>query len=68
MQYTVVPFLNKAHHPNINTLYWKVFSMSMRDVQSRVINLSELGLFPRFFGQDISKMVSRMGFLSLTLS
>jgi len=63
----VVPFLNKAHHPNINTLYWKVFSMSMRDVQSRVINLSELGLFPRFFGQDLSKMFKQKYFGKLTL-
>lgn len=32
----VVPFLNKAHHPNINTLYWTLFQMCMRDVGNRV--------------------------------
>lgn len=52
----VVPFLNKAHHPNINTLYWKMFQMCMWDVKSRVMNLSQLGLFPKFFGQDLSKV------------
>jgi hypothetical protein len=77
----VVPFLNKAHHPNIvsvslttfitvctsdpphlvwldlqNTLYWKMFQMCMWDVQSRVLNLSKLGLFPKIFGQDLSKV------------
>jgi len=52
----VVPFLNKAHHPNINTLYWKMFQMCMWDVRSRVLNLSQLGLFPKIFGQDLSKV------------
>jgi len=52
----VAPFLNKAHHPGINTLYWKLFQMCMWDARSRVMNLSQLGLFPRFFGQDLSKV------------
>lgn len=63
----VVPFLNKAHHPNINTLYWKFFQMCMWDVRSRVLNLSELGLFPKIFGQDLSKMFKQKYFGKLTL-
>eukprot|EP00584_Thalassiosira_punctigera_P002137 CAMPEP_0172532972 /NCGR_PEP_ID=MMETSP1067-20121228/5828_1 /TAXON_ID=265564 ORGANISM="Thalassiosira punctigera, Strain Tpunct2005C2" /NCGR_SAMPLE_ID=MMETSP1067 /ASSEMBLY_ACC=CAM_ASM_000444 /LENGTH=1002 /DNA_ID=CAMNT_0013317549 /DNA_START=112 /DNA_END=3120 /DNA_ORIENTATION=+ len=63
----VVPFLNKAHHPNINTLYWKMFQMCMWDVRSRVLNLSQLGLFPKIFGQDLSKMFKQKYFGKLTL-
>ncbi|KAL9189689.1 hypothetical protein ACHAXT_009364 [Thalassiosira profunda] len=63
----VVPFLNKAHHPNINTLYWKMFQMCMRDISSRVLNLSQLGLFPKLFGQDLSKMFKQKYFGKLTL-
>ncbi|KAL7431543.1 hypothetical protein ACHAXH_001520, partial [Discostella pseudostelligera] len=54
----VVPFLNKAHHPNI---------MCMWDVQSRVLNLSKLGLFPKIFGQDLSKMFTQKYYGKLTL-
>lgn len=63
----VVPFLNKAHHPNITTLYWKIFQMCMWDVKSRVLNLSQLGLFPKFFGQDLSKMFNQKYYGKLTL-
>jgi len=63
----VVPFLNKAHHPNINTLYWKMFQMCMWDVRSRVLNLSQLGLFPKIFGQDLSKMFKQKYHGKLTL-
>jgi hypothetical protein len=38
------------------TLYWKLFQMCMWDVKSRVLNLSQLGLFPKIFGQDLSKV------------
>lgn len=30
--------------------------MCMWDVQSRVIKLSQLGLFPKIFGQDLTKV------------
>lgn len=63
----VAPFLNKAHHPGINTLYWKLFQMCMWDARSRVMNLSQLGLFPRFFGQDLSKMFNQKYHGKLTL-
>ena len=63
----VVPFLNKSHHPNINTLYWKLFQMFMWDAKSRVMNLSQLGLFPKLFGQDLSKMFNQKYYGKLTL-
>jgi hypothetical protein len=42
-----------------NTLYWKLFQMCMWDVKSRVLNLSQLGLFPKIFGQDLTKVSPR---------
>jgi len=63
----VLPFLNKAHHPNINTLYWKLFQMCMWDVRGRVLNLSQLGLFPRIFGQDVTKVFKQKYYGNLTL-
>ena len=52
----VVPFLNKAHHPSQKSLYWRLFQTIEWDIRSRALKLSRLGLFPRFFGQDISKV------------
>ena len=63
----VMPFINKAHHPNITTLYWKLFQMCMWDVKSRVLNLGQLGLFPKIFGQDLSKMFNQKYYGKLTL-
>jgi hypothetical protein len=33
-----------------------LFHCSMWDVRSRVLNLSSLGLFPKLFGQDVTKV------------
>jgi predicted acylesterase/phospholipase RssA len=52
----IVPFLNKAHHPNPKSLYWRLFQTVEWDIRSRALKLSRLGLFPRIFGQDISKV------------
>ncbi|GMH81534.1 hypothetical protein TrST_g5587 [Triparma strigata] len=52
----VVPFLPKAHGPGKRSTYWRLFQMLEWDIRSRVLNLSRLGLFPRLFGQDISKI------------
>jgi len=52
----VVPFLNKAHHPSQKSLYWRLFQTIEWDIRSRALKLSRLGLFPRVFGQDISKI------------
>lgn len=52
----VVPFLHKPHHPNVNSLYWKLFQLCEWDMRTRALNLSRLGLFPKLFGQDISKI------------
>eukprot|EP00804_Cyclotella_cryptica_P028617 CCRYP_020604-RC/>CCRYP_020604-RC protein AED:0.05 eAED:0.05 QI:234/1/1/1/0.83/0.71/7/170/964 len=67
VNFHVVPFLNKAHHPNINTLYWKLFQICMWDIGSRVLNLSSLGLFPKLFGQDVTKVFKQKYYGNLTL-
>ena len=52
----VVPFLNKSHHPTRKSWYWRIFQTLEWDIRNRVLNLSRLGLFPKLFGQDISKV------------
>ena len=39
----------------------------MWDVKSRVLNLGQLGLFPKIFGQDLSKMFNQKYYGKLTL-
>jgi len=63
----VVPFLNKAHHPNRKSLYWKLFQTMEWDIRSRALKLSRLGLFPRIFGQDISKVFKQKYHGNLTI-
>lgn len=63
----VVPFLHKAHHPNMKSLYWKIFQTCEWDIRSRALNLSRLGLFPKVFGHDISKVFKQKYHGDLTL-
>lgn len=63
----VVPFLNKAHHPNTRSLYWRIFQTLEWDIRNRALKLSRLGLFPRIFGQDISKVFKQKYHGNLTL-
>jgi predicted acylesterase/phospholipase RssA len=63
----VMPFLNKAHHPNSRSLYWRLFQTVEWDIRSRALKLSRLGLFPRIFGQDISKVFKQKYHGNLTL-
>lgn len=63
----VVPFLNKAHHPNLNSLYWRLFQTMEWDIRNRALKLSRLGLFPRIFGQDISKVFKQRYHGNLTI-
>lgn len=63
----VMPFLHKAHHPNRRSLYWSAFQMCEWDIRSRALNLSRLGLFPKMFGQDISKVFKQKYHGNLTL-
>jgi predicted acylesterase/phospholipase RssA len=63
----VLPFLHKAHHPNMKSLYWKIFQTCEWDIRSRALNLSRLGLFPKIFGQDISKVFKQKYHGDLTL-
>lgn len=56
VNFHVVPLLNKSHHPSIHSYYWKLFQILEWDIRNRALNLSRLGLFPKLFGQDISKV------------
>lgn len=49
----VVPFLNKEQITKSS--YRKLFQTIEWDIRSRALKLSGLGLFPKVFGQDISK-------------
>ncbi len=63
----VLPFLHKAHHPNTKSFYWRVFQTCEWDIRNRVLNLSRLGLFPKIFGQDMSKVFKQKYHGDLTL-
>ena len=63
----IVPLLNKDHHPNQNSLYWRLFQTMEWDIRSRALKLSRLGLFPRIFGQDISKVFKQKYHGNLTI-
>ena len=63
----VVPFLNKEHHPNQRSFYWRLFQTLEWDMRNRALKLSRLGLFPRIFGQDISKVFKQKYHGNLTL-
>jgi TAG lipase/steryl ester hydrolase/phospholipase A2/LPA acyltransferase len=43
----VLPFLNKAHHPDPQSLYWRLFQLVEWDIRNRALQLSRLGLFPK---------------------
>jgi predicted acylesterase/phospholipase RssA len=63
----VLPFLYKAHHPDPRSLYWRLFQTLEWDIRSRALKLSRLGLFPRIFGHDISKVFKQKYHGNLTL-
>lgn len=63
----IVPFINKAHSPNHNTIYWQLFQTMEWDIRNRALKLSRLGLFPRIFGQDISKVFKQKYHGNLTI-
>ena len=67
VNFHVVPFIKKEHSPGLKSTYWKVFQMLEWDIRSRVLQLSRLGLFPRFFGQDISKIFKQKYHGNVTL-
>lgn len=56
VNFHVVPFLHKPHHPSVKSLYWRLFQLYEWDIRNRALNLGRLGLFPKLFGQDVSKM------------
>mmetsp|Transcript_31629 Transcript_31629/g.38712 ORF Transcript_31629/g.38712 Transcript_31629/m.38712 type:complete len:788 (+) Transcript_31629:102-2465(+) len=56
VNFHVVPFLNKPHHPNVRSLYWRIFQTLEWDIRNRTLNLSRLGLFPKIFGHDVSQV------------
>jgi len=63
----VLPFLHKAHHPNMKSIYWSLFQICEMDIRSRALNLSRLNLFPKIFGHDISKVFEQKYHGHLTL-
>ena len=63
----VVPFLHKPHHPSMKSWYWQIFQLCEWDIRSRALNLSRLGLFPKIFGQDISKVFKQKYHGDLTI-
>lgn len=63
----IVPLLNKSHHPNARSLYWRLFQTAEWDIRGRVLKLSRLGLFPHIFGQDISKVFQQKYHGNLTI-
>jgi len=63
----VLPFLRKAHHPNSDSPYWRIFQTCEWDMRNRALNLSRFGLFPKIFGQDISKVFKQKYHGNLTL-
>jgi TAG lipase / steryl ester hydrolase / phospholipase A2 / LPA acyltransferase len=63
----VVPFMNKSHHPNKTSLYWRLFQTMEWDIRNRALKLGRLGLFPRLFGQDMSKVFKQKYHGNLTL-
>jgi TAG lipase / steryl ester hydrolase / phospholipase A2 / LPA acyltransferase len=63
----IVPLLNKAHHPGTQTFYWRMFQLLEWDIRNRALQLSRLGLFPKMFGQDISKVFKQRYHGNLTI-
>lgn len=62
----VVPFLNKDEHFTKSS-YRKLFQTIEWDIRSRALKLSGLGLFPKVFGHDISKVFKQKYHGNLTL-
>jgi len=48
-------------------MYWRIFQNCEWDIRNRALNLSRLGLFPKIFGQDISKVFKQKYHGNLTL-
>ena len=68
VNFHVVPFLHKPHHPyDRSSSYWRLFQAVEWDMRNRVLNLSRLGLFPKLFGHDVSKMFQQKYHGNVTL-
>ena len=63
----VVPFLRKAHHPDSASFYWRLFQTMEWDIRNRALKLSRLGLFPKVFGQDVSRVFKQKYHGNLTI-
>ena len=62
----VAPFINSEHSQK-KSVYWTLFQTMEWDIRNRVLNLSRLGLFPKFFGQDMSKVFKQTYHGNVTL-
>jgi len=54
VNFHVLPFLRKQHHPRKSSLYWQFITFLELDIRSRAQALSKLGLLPTFFGHNVS--------------
>jgi Patatin-like phospholipase len=63
----VVPFVSKENNPGSRSRYWQLFQAMEWDIRSRALKLSRLGLFPKIFGQDISKVFKQKYHGNLTI-
>ena len=63
----IVPLLNKELHPDQKSLYRRLLLLVEWDIRSRALKLSRLGLFPKIFGQDMSKAFEQKYHGNLTI-
>jgi predicted acylesterase/phospholipase RssA len=60
------PFINEEHNQK-RSVYWSLCQTMEWAIRNRALNLSRLGLFPKFFGQDMSKLFRQRYHGNLTL-
>ena len=58
----------KSHHPKKESVFWRAFQYFEWDIRNRVLTLSRLGLLPKLFGQDVSKIFKQKYSGNITLS
>jgi predicted acylesterase/phospholipase RssA len=63
----VLPLLSNSTNTSNKSMYWRLFETLEWDIRSRALKLSRLGLFPRIFGQDISKVFKQKYHGNLTI-
>lgn len=67
VNFHVLPFIRKTYSPNEDSLYGRIFRYVEMDIRYRATALNQLGLFPRFFGQDIARVFKQKYHGNLTI-